>query len=206
MRENRPYGSEGGGTESNRSCLPLSVARLSESSRARRNHGSESRATVARLSESSRARRNHGSESRASAPAKALVQQGASPCQADVTACNTEGNCVPARGGGEQPEENDQSVTQVNSIRPRPIGEAARNVRTPDRATVIPSTLWVCPGDRRGSPHQRSSVGRNAGNGDAVVGDGMVGSASETSRENCRTKGRGRRLATKGGAVITVRQ
>jgi hypothetical protein len=29
-----------------------------------------------------------------------------------------EGNCVAARRGGEQPEVNDQSVTQVNSIRP----------------------------------------------------------------------------------------
>jgi hypothetical protein len=30
----------------------------------------------------------------------------------------TNGNCVTARWGGEQPEVNDQSVTQVNSIRP----------------------------------------------------------------------------------------
>jgi hypothetical protein len=30
----------------------------------------------------------------------------------------TDGNCVAARRGGEQPEVNDQSVTQVNSIRP----------------------------------------------------------------------------------------
>jgi hypothetical protein len=30
----------------------------------------------------------------------------------------TEGNCVAARRGGEQPEVNDQSATQVNSIRP----------------------------------------------------------------------------------------
>jgi hypothetical protein len=30
----------------------------------------------------------------------------------------TNGNCVAARRGGEQPEVNDQSVTQVNSIRP----------------------------------------------------------------------------------------
>ena len=30
----------------------------------------------------------------------------------------TEGNCVAVRRGGEQPEVNDQSVTQVNSIRP----------------------------------------------------------------------------------------
>ena len=29
-----------------------------------------------------------------------------------------EGNCVLARGGGEQPEVNDQSVTKVNTIRP----------------------------------------------------------------------------------------
>ena len=30
----------------------------------------------------------------------------------------TNGNCVAVRRGGEQPEVNDQSVTQVNSIRP----------------------------------------------------------------------------------------
>jgi hypothetical protein len=30
----------------------------------------------------------------------------------------TKGNCVAARRGGEQLEVNDQSVTQVNSIRP----------------------------------------------------------------------------------------
>ena len=42
----------------------------------------------------------------------------------------TEGNCVAARRGGEQPEVNDQSVTQVNLIRPtvvaslHPNGEA----------------------------------------------------------------------------------
>ena len=30
----------------------------------------------------------------------------------------TNGNCVAARRGGEQPEVNDQSVMQVNSIRP----------------------------------------------------------------------------------------
>ena len=69
------HGSEGGGTELNRSFLPLC------------------------------------------AHAIASNQQGESPCQG-VLASETKGNCVAARRGGEQLEVNDQSVTQVNSIRP----------------------------------------------------------------------------------------
>jgi hypothetical protein len=46
----------------------------------------------------------------------------------------TEGNCVAARRGGEQPEVNDQSVTQVNSIRPSRRGELAANWRSPNDA------------------------------------------------------------------------
>ena len=39
----------------------------------------------------------------------------------------TEGNCVAARRGGEQPEVNDQSVTQVNSIRPAVVASLLGN-------------------------------------------------------------------------------
>ena len=38
-----------------------------------------------------------------------------------------EGNCVAARRGGEQPEVNDQSVTQVNSIRPAVVASLLGN-------------------------------------------------------------------------------
>jgi hypothetical protein len=39
----------------------------------------------------------------------------------------TEGNCVAERRGGEQPEVNDQSVTQVNSIRPTVVASLPVN-------------------------------------------------------------------------------
>ena len=56
---------------------------------------------------------------RTRAPTKALDQQGVSPlpgCRYQPV--SNSGNCVSERRGGEQSEENDQSVTQVNSIRP----------------------------------------------------------------------------------------
>ena len=74
----------------------------------------------------------------ASAPVKAVDQKGESPFQANVTSLKTESNCVLARGGGEQLEVNDQSVTfrELNSA--KPVGEPAGAVRTLDRATVVP--------------------------------------------------------------------
>jgi len=39
----------------------------------------------------------------------------------------TEGNCIAARRGGEQLEVNDQSVTQVNSIRPTVVASLLAN-------------------------------------------------------------------------------
>ena len=54
----------------------------------------------------------------ASASASVFGQRGASPLQARALRPVTDGNCVLARGGGKQPEVNDQSVTRVNSIRP----------------------------------------------------------------------------------------
>ena len=53
-----------------------------------------------------------------SVPVSVSGSRGASPLQADALRPVSDGNCVLATGGGKQPEENDQSVTQVNSIRP----------------------------------------------------------------------------------------
>jgi len=53
-----------------------------------------------------------------SAPVKVENKRGASPRREEVWLLVAEGNCVVARRGGEQPEANDSSVTQVNSIRP----------------------------------------------------------------------------------------
>ncbi len=47
-----------------------------------------------------------------------MNQRGESPCREEVWLLVAEGNCVAARRGGEQPEANDSSATQVNSIRP----------------------------------------------------------------------------------------
>jgi hypothetical protein len=52
------------------------------------------------------------------ASASVLGRRGVSPLQARAHRPVTEGNCVAARRGGEQPEVNFQSATQVNSIRP----------------------------------------------------------------------------------------
>jgi hypothetical protein len=60
----------------------------------------------------------HGRDARASASESVPSQRGASPLRANVLRPVTEGNCVAARPGGEQLEVNDQSETQVNSIRP----------------------------------------------------------------------------------------
>jgi len=76
VRENRPHGSEGGGTELNQSSLPLC------------------------------------------APVKAIEQTGESPVQSHRYGSEAEGNCVFNRKGGKQLEANEQSVTEVNAIRP----------------------------------------------------------------------------------------
>src|SRR6202044_3759791 len=47
-----------------------------------------------------------------------MNQRGASPRRKEVWPFVAEGNCVSARKGGEQPEANEPSATQVNSIRP----------------------------------------------------------------------------------------
>jgi hypothetical protein len=82
----------------------------------------------------------------------------------------TDGNCVAARRGGEQPEVNDQSVTQVNSIRPSVVV----SLRVNGEAQVTHglgrgghATVWS------GKPGQENP---EIGPGQrGVVGDGMIG-------------------------------
>ncbi len=54
----------------------------------------------------------------ASAPVKAIELSGESPDRRRRYHSVVDGNCVFNRKGGEQPETKEQSVTQVNSIRP----------------------------------------------------------------------------------------
>jgi hypothetical protein len=61
---------------------------------------------------------SHVQDARASTSVVVFGQRGASPLQACVLRPETEGNCVLVKGGGEQPEVNDQSVAIANSIRP----------------------------------------------------------------------------------------
>jgi hypothetical protein len=70
------------------------------------------------------------------APVKVVNQQGASPCRKEVWPFVAEGNCVAARRGGEQPEANVSSVTQVNSIRP----VALASLRIQGEAQLTPAT------------------------------------------------------------------
>jgi hypothetical protein len=81
----------------------------------------------------------------------------------------TDGNCVAARRGGEQPEVNDQSVTQVNSIRPAVVASLLDNgeaqvTHGPVRAAT---TLWSGKPDAR---NPRKASGRRK-----VAGDGTIG-------------------------------
>jgi hypothetical protein len=62
--------------------------------------------------------RNRQAEACPSASVSVLGQRGGSPLQARTLRPVTDSNCVAARRGGEQLKVNDQSVTQVNSIRP----------------------------------------------------------------------------------------
>jgi hypothetical protein len=75
-----------------------------------------------------------GSRRSASAPVKAFEPKGASPFRANVTSPNpTMVTASFARKGGEQPEENDQSVTQVNLIRPSLSGSWLATANPPPR-------------------------------------------------------------------------
>jgi hypothetical protein len=81
----------------------------------------------------------------------------------------TQGNCVAERRGGEQPEVNDQSVTQVNSIRPAVVASLLDNgeaqvTHDPERAATA---MWSGKPD---IANPRIVSGRRT-----VVGDGMIG-------------------------------
>jgi hypothetical protein len=72
----------------------------------------------------------------ASAPVKVEDKRGVSPRREEVWPFVAEGNCVAARRGGEQPEANDPSATQVNSIRP----VALASLLAQGEAQVTPTT------------------------------------------------------------------
>ena len=84
-----------------------------------------------------------------SASASVFGQRGASPLQARALRPVTDGNCVLARGGGKQPEVNDQPVTKVNSIRPDRAASLLGNGEARTGMTRKPATL-------RGSVSKRS--------------------------------------------------
>ena len=123
MRENRLSGSEGGRAElfvppypyPNASCLGERYRRTGFLARA----GPKT-----------------AWEGRPSAPVKVENRRGASPRREEVWLLVAEGNCVAARRGGEQPEANDPSVTQVNSIRPVTLASLLAN----GEAQVTPQT------------------------------------------------------------------
>ena len=88
----------------------------------------------------------------------------------------TESNCVAARRGGEQLEVNDQSVTQVNSIRLDRCGEPAGKRRSPNDAWPLKGghSLWS---GKPGRENPRDLSGRRL-----VVGVGMIGSFDDMKR------------------------
>ena len=75
-----------------------------------------------------------------------MNQRGASPCREEVWLLVAEGNCVAVRRGGEQPEANDSSATQVNSIRPVTLASLLGNGEA--QVTIRPLETGV-PGRRR---------------------------------------------------------
>jgi len=88
----------------------------------------------------------------------------------------TNGNCVAARRGGEQPEVNDQSVTQVNSIRPTVVASLLGNGEAqltlgPKRAAT--ETWSGTPGTEK----PRNVPGRRW-----VAGDRMIGSFDDKTQ------------------------
>jgi len=97
------------------------------------------------------------------------------------------------REGGEQPEENDQSVTKVNSIRPslsgsllgtgEPLTARSRPNDGRFRSVRLAWTVGAAAATMNELGNVRNRAWRN---GDAVVGDGMVRSSNELSRENCQ--------------------
>src|ERR1700678_489921 len=75
-----------------------------------------------------------------------MNQRAVSPCREEVWLLVAEGNCVAVRRGGEQPEANDSSATQVNSI--RPVTLASLLVNGEAQVTIRPTGTGV-PGPRR---------------------------------------------------------
>ena len=69
-------------------------------------------------------------------------RRGASPRREEVWPLVAEGNCVAVRRGGEQPEANESSATQVNSIRP----VIATSLRVKGEVQVTSLTLWGVEG------------------------------------------------------------
>ena len=75
------------------------------------------------------------------ASASVFGPRGVSPLQARALRPVTEGNCVAARRGGEQPEVNAQSATKVNSIRPCRSASLRIQGEAQTGATRKPTTL-----------------------------------------------------------------
>ena len=84
---------------------------------------------------------SEGSRPAARAPVKAIEQSGESPDQSIRYRSVAKGNRVFKRKGGEQLAANEQSVTQVNSIRPSLSGSV--------RAKREPLTAWNVPDEAR---------------------------------------------------------
>jgi hypothetical protein len=68
-------------------------------------------------------------------------QGGESPSQVDVLRLVADRNCVAARRGGEHRKANDQSATQVNSIRPACAASLPTNGEAQTGESRLPSTL-----------------------------------------------------------------
>ncbi len=100
---------------------------------------------------------------RPSAPVSVSGLRGGSPLQADALRPVSESNCVLVKGGGKQLEENDQSVTFVNSIRPGCLasllgnGEAQTRFGKPStlRGSVLKRLQEQSGGWRRNGPKAR---------------------------------------------------
>ena len=86
------------------------------------------------------------------------------------------------RRGGEQSDENNQSVTKVNQIRPNLSGSQMvyGEPSTAGAQDLYSRLIW--------SQTRRATTVKLWTDSDTVVEDGMVGRSSEKSREICRKK------------------
>jgi hypothetical protein len=94
-------------------------------------------------------RGGYGRAGRASVSVSVPSQRGASPLQADALRLVADRNCVAARRGGKQRKANDQSATQVNSIRPGRVTSLLASGEVQTGFSRLPATL-------RGSVSKRS--------------------------------------------------